>query len=144
MSEPVSPQPEVATPGTSMVLADFGPRALAIIIDAVIVMIVNAILGLIPVVGWLLALVVPFAYYIYFFAYDNPVGMKGQTPGKKLMNIRVVTEEGGDLDMTKALIRVIGYIVSSIILFIGFLFPLWREDKKALHDIIAGTRVIKV
>ncbi len=142
MSEPT------ATPSAvpmGMEPAGFGARAIAIIIDGIILSIVSSILGAItgPFIGLIVSLVLPFAYYIYFWSMDNPVGQKGQTVGKRVMSIKVVADDGTGLDAAKAAIRVVGYFISSIIICIGFLFPLWREDKKALHDLIAGTRVVK-
>jgi uncharacterized RDD family membrane protein YckC len=46
--------------------------------------------------------------------------------------------------MTFFLREIIGKIVSSIILFIGYLMILWDGKKQGLHDKIAGTVVIKV
>ena len=148
MSEPTAtppaPAPAAPTGPMGMEPADFISRAIAIIIDWVILIIISAILGLIPLIGWLLGMVVPILYCIYFWTMENPVGEIGQTPGKKVMNIKVVMDDGSNLDVVKAIIRMVGYFISTIIIFIGYLFPLWREDKKALHDLIANTIVVKV
>jgi len=143
-SAPKPPAPATATPGPAgQELAEFGPRAIALIIDAVIIMVVSAVLNVIPVLGMVIGIVLPWAYYIYCWAYDNPIGLKGQTLGKKLMNIKVVMENGADLTLNQALIRCVGYLVTGITLGLGCLLAL-RPDRKALHDIIAGTKVIKV
>lgn len=124
-------------------LADFGQRAIAIIIDAVILIVVTSILSIVPVLGTLVGIVLPWAYYIYCWAYENPIGLKSQTLGKKLMNIKVVMDDGSDLTVQQAVVRCVGYLVTGITLGLGCLLAL-RPDRKALHDLIASTKVIKV
>ena len=67
---------------------------------------------------------------------------KGQSIGKKLVNIKIVNERYEDIDIKTAIIRYIGYIVSTITLLIGFAIVPFREDKRALHDLMANTYVI--
>jgi len=140
---PGVPAPGPAAPVAGAELADFGQRAIAIIIDAVLLMVVGGILSVVPVVGKLVGIVLPWAYYIYCWSYENPIGLKGQTIGKKLMNIKVVMEDGADLTVQQAVIRCVGYLVTGITLGLGCLLAL-RPDRKALHDMIANTKVIKV
>jgi uncharacterized RDD family membrane protein YckC len=64
------------------------------------------------------------------------------TIGKLALGI-IVTDVGGQkLDFVKALIRNISKIISSCILFIGYLMAAFTEKKQALHDMIAGTLVV--
>ncbi|MEA1918610.1 MAG: RDD family protein, partial [Campylobacterota bacterium] len=46
------------------------------------------------------------------------------------------------LSNKQLIIRYIGYIVSIIPLMIGFFMVAFRSDKRALHDLLAGTVVI--
>ena len=67
----------------------------------------------------------------------------GATPGKKLLGIHVVdakTEQA--INNKQAIIRYIGYIISTIPLAVGFLMVGFRKDKRALHDLLADTIVI--
>lgn len=65
----------------------------------------------------------------------------GQTPGKLLVGIYVCRKDGKPgIGFLHALIRLAGYFVSGLILGIGFLLAL-GEEKRALHDRIAGTYV---
>jgi len=67
----------------------------------------------------------------------------GTTPGKKFVHIKIVDAKTlKDIDNKQAITRSIGYIASSIILFIGFLMIAFRKDKKGLHDLLASTAVI--
>jgi uncharacterized RDD family membrane protein YckC len=88
----------------------------------------------------IISYVVGVSYYVYF------VGSNGQTLGKKWFGIKVVkvgtNEAPGYL---KAFLReVIGKIVSSVVLLLGYFWMLWDPQKQTWHDKIAGTVVIKV
>jgi len=68
----------------------------------------------------------------------------GQTPGKKLAYIRVVDAKTFEnAPYWKLILRFIGYFISLITL-VGFFIGLMRKDKRALHDLISGTAVIRV
>jgi uncharacterized RDD family membrane protein YckC len=41
----------------------------------------------------------------------------------------------------KAILRAFSYIISSVLILIGFIIVAFKKDKRALHDIIAGTQV---
>jgi uncharacterized RDD family membrane protein YckC len=72
------------------------------------------------------------------------IGSRGQTLGKMAMGLKVVRADGTDVGYALALGRWGGYLLSTLICFIGFLFPLFRSDNLALHDMICGTKVIKI
>lgn len=68
---------------------------------------------------------------------------RGATPGKKFVHIKIVDAKTlQDIDNTQAVTRSFGYIVSTLALLIGFFMVAFRRDKRALHDILAGTVVI--
>lgn len=125
--------------------AGFGFRLLAYLIDTVIIMVVNFILGMILSViakdvanlaGWVISLGIGIAYYIYFWTKD------GQTPGKKVFNLKVQKVDGSKLDVISALLRYVGYFVSGLCLGIGFLWIIWDPKKQGWADKIAGTVVV--
>ncbi|MCJ7764830.1 MAG: RDD family protein [Thiovulaceae bacterium] len=67
----------------------------------------------------------------------------GATPGKKLLGIHVVDAKGyKEMTNKQAIIRYVGYIVSTIPLAIGFIMVGFRKDRRALHDLLAETVVI--
>jgi uncharacterized RDD family membrane protein YckC len=66
---------------------------------------------------------------------------RGQTLGKMAFHIRVVSRDGGPLSFGQAAFRHLGSWLSAAILGIGYLVAAFRADKRALHDLIAGTRV---
>ena len=65
------------------------------------------------------------------------------TVGKLAVGLKVTDSNGEKLDFTKALIRNLCKIISSMILFIGYIMAGFTEKKQGLHDIIAGTLVVK-
>lgn len=64
------------------------------------------------------------------------------TVGKMLLGIQVVNKEGESISYKQAIIRFLGRIPSSF-LMIGYILPIFRKDKRALHDLIAKTYVVK-
>ena len=77
------------------------------------------------------------AYFIYFH------GATGQTPGKKLLGLRVVRTDGEPMTFGTAFLRWVGYIISKIPFFLGFIWVAFNGRKQGWHDKIAGTYVIK-
>jgi uncharacterized RDD family membrane protein YckC len=45
--------------------------------------------------------------------------------------------------MGKAVLRLIGYFISGIVIWVGFLWILFDANKQGRHDKIAGTYVVK-
>ncbi len=65
----------------------------------------------------------------------------GQTIGKMLVGVRVVLLDGQRLPLGTALLRFLAYAFSCLPLGFGYVMAGLRRDKRALHDLIAGTRV---
>jgi uncharacterized RDD family membrane protein YckC len=83
-----------------------------------------------------LALVLGGGYYVYYW------GVRGATPGKALFGLAVEAEDGSyPVGMGRAAARVLGYLLSGLVLGIGFAMILFGG--RGLHDHIAGTRVVR-
>lgn len=68
---------------------------------------------------------------------------RGATPGKKFVRIKIVDAKTfQDIDNKQAITRSFGYIASTFAFLIGFLMVAFRDDKRALHDLLANTAVI--
>jgi uncharacterized RDD family membrane protein YckC len=65
------------------------------------------------------------------------------TIGKMALGLKVTDVDGNSLDFVKSLIRNVCKIISGMILFIGYIMAGFTEKKQGLHDIIAGTLVVK-
>jgi uncharacterized RDD family membrane protein YckC len=90
-------------------------------------------------VSLLINLVIWFIYYVVI-----SVLMNGQTIGKKLTRIRIVRLNGERVSWARMFVReFFGKLISTIILFIGFLMAL-GSSRRALHDYIAGTVVVRL
>jgi uncharacterized RDD family membrane protein YckC len=69
----------------------------------------------------------------------------GGTPGKRILGLRVVTVDGGNISWGRAIGRFFGEWVTGMIPFwIGYLIAAFDPERRTVHDHIAGTRVIKV
>lgn len=67
--------------------------------------------------------------------------LAGQTPGKRVMGVRILRSDGTRLRFGNALRRQIGYVVSSV-LFLGYLWILLDNRRQGFHDKLAGTIVV--
>ena len=149
----------VAAPGSkAQQYSSVGRRFVALMLDGVILFMVQMILNLIFVGSLLgagmrnhamsgaalggtlivgvLSLFIGVAYFVFF------LGWKGATPGKMALKIKVVKPDGQPISYGQAFLRYIGTIVSGIIIFIGYIMAIFDDEKRALHDRIASTRVI--
>jgi len=143
--------------GGPMEYATFWMRFVAYFVDGIITRIMGGIVGVllglalgaagargpagvlaIQVVSMLVGFGISATYFIYF------IGKTGQTPGKRLCKIKVVNADGSQVGYGKAAGRFFGYMLSGLILFIGFLMAAWDDEHRALHDRLCDTRVIKV
>jgi len=142
----VVPPPAVA-PAESLP-AGFWRRLLALVVDGAIVgVLIQA--GSVPAAAlarWDLVaeaftlswvLVVPTAYFVLGH------GTWGRTAGKALAGARVVGVAGEPVGYAQALVRQLAWWLSVLTLGVGFLMVAARADKRALHDFVAGTRVVR-
>lgn len=67
----------------------------------------------------------------------------GATPGKMAIGAKVLRPDGSMLGFGRALGRYFAKILSAIILYIGYIMAGFDSEKRALHDMICDTRVIK-
>jgi uncharacterized RDD family membrane protein YckC len=68
----------------------------------------------------------------------------GQTPGSRVLRIRVRMAADQDLRPRRALLRFVGLTLAALPLFAGFLLILVDDRRRGLHDLIAGTVVVEV
>lgn len=151
--EPAGPAPGVRFAGP-------GARLAAYIIDGLIMGVVFVlllfVLGAIvsaslgssgsggagaAVIGMLLAVVGFGIFNLVYFPWFWVRG--GQTPGMKLMAIKVVRDvDGGPVSMSSAVLRLVGYWINNVVLYIGFAWILVDKRRRGWHDLIAGTVVV--
>ncbi len=69
----------------------------------------------------------------------------GATPGKMLLNCKVVDARTGQLPgVGQSILRYFAYLISTLPLMLGFLWIAWDKRKQGFHDKIAGTVVLHV
>jgi uncharacterized RDD family membrane protein YckC len=75
-------------------------------------------------------------YFVMFWA------TAGQTPGMRMMDLRVCTAGGALPGVGRSIVRVVGLALAIIPLFAGFLPVLVDDRRRGLHDMLAGTVVL--
>lgn len=150
---PVAVQPEPVPPVAQAVpaaasqaevkYAGFWIRFVALIIDVLVLIIPNAIVGRIMdaarmvLLGKLITMLLNWAYYVWM------TDTYQATLGKRAMGIKVVSDNLERATLNQLVMReIVGKLLSSITLGIGYVMAGFTERKRALHDMIAGTVVI--
>lgn len=141
-----------------LVYAGFWIRFCAKFIDGFILYVINTAIGLIG--GIVLAsaatkgdvaamsagvqgvlslvqILVQMSYYVFFH------GKYGATPGKMACKIKVVRPDGSRITYGRAVGRYFAEWLSTLILCIGYIMAAFNAEKRALHDQICDTRVIR-
>jgi len=116
-------------------------RFFALIIDSIIVWLLGAIVGLVAgeeILGIGIGFIVGILYNWYFWTRRN-----GQTIGKGMLGIRVVSTDGSGVSDVQAIIRYIGYYISTFVLLLGWLWAIVDGNNQTLHDKLAGTYVVQ-
>jgi uncharacterized RDD family membrane protein YckC len=81
-----------------------------------------------------ITLIVSIIYNIGFWM------LSGQTPGKRILGVRVMRVDGERLRLRNAVLRQVGYWISTIF-FLGFLWILFDSKRQGFHDKIGDTIV---
>jgi uncharacterized RDD family membrane protein YckC len=126
---------------TASPYASWIQRVGAYLIDIAPIIVVDLILGRITLLLSLLIWLGAIAWTAYNRWYK--AGTTGQSLGKKVLNLRLVSEETGQpIGTLMAFVRDICHIVDAIICFVGYLFPLWDTKRQTIADKIVKTVVI--
>lgn len=134
----------------AMTPAGFWIRALALVVDFVIFSIAQLGLGFLGALLWGVGIEDRWGFQgtlalftlVFTAAYTTVLhAALGQTIGKSLVGVRVVGTDGRLLTVGAALLRYLGYYLSFFTFTLGFIMAGLRSDKRALHDLLAGSRV---
>lgn len=125
--------------------AGFWARVAATIIDALILLIPHLLITLVVdgrffnASGYtnILTFVMDWLYYALLESGTNQA-----TLGKRVLDIKVTDTDGRRIGFTRATGRYFSKILSTIILFIGFIMVAFDSRKQGLHDKIADTLVV--
>ena len=134
--------------------AGFWIRAVALALDFAIFSLVQASYGALAHLvrgtqvqdAWTLAPTVWTFTFVFAAVYTTVLhALFGQTIGKMIVGVHVVVgEDGAPPSFGVSILRFVAYFASCATLGLGYVMAGLRHDKRALHDLIAGTRVERV
>jgi len=134
----VAPGAEPAAPEAAVEYMGFWIRFAAAVIDYLVIMVISSVFLSLHELGGVSAIFVSWLYHWLF------IGLKGQTLGKMAVGIKVVDASGSVPGLGRAALREIpGKILSSIAIYLGFLWVIWDKQKQGWHDKIASTYVVR-
>jgi uncharacterized RDD family membrane protein YckC len=145
------PRPQLSA--EPVAYAGIATRGIALAVDAALVTMIyltgTAIVGLVvslvwtPGPAWLVGTVIAVAgvvvEVVYFTGFWTTTG---QTPGMRLMRLRVVDGSGSAPHLGRSLVRLAGLALAILLCFAGFLPALIDNRRRALQDLLAGTIVV--
>jgi uncharacterized RDD family membrane protein YckC len=139
---PASPFAGVASRGVALVVDAFAIVAGTAVVGGAASLVAAVVGGVRP--DWLAQTLLSLAtvaiaigYFVVFWQ------TAGQTPGMRLMGVRVLpTRHDGRLTVWQAILRTIGLALAIIPCFLGFLPALFDSRRRALPDYLAGTVVV--
>jgi len=91
------------------------------------------LVGALLAVGWML---VAGTYFVLFWS------SSGQTPGMRLLHVRVRGPAGDPPSIGRSLVRLVGLVLAIVPMFAGFIPVLFTERRRGLPDFLAGTVVL--
>ena len=83
--------------------------------------------------GWML---IAGTYFVLFWS------SAGQTPGMRLLRVRVHGPGGDPPSIGRSLVRLVGLVLAIVPMFAGFIPVLFTERRRGLPDFLAGTVVV--
>ena len=98
--------------------------------------VLGPMMGMIGII-WLLAIGLGCTYETFFLV------KYGATPGKMAIGVKVIRTDGSPLSIGRAAGRYFAKMLSAMILYIGYIMAGFDEQKRALHDRICDTLVVK-
>ena len=121
-------------------------RLVALVLDPLIAVVLYLIgVGLFGAISEDLAvmamILLPLVYFVWFLVLLR----KGLTPGKKLLGLRVVTQDRGEVPgFGRMFVReIVGRIASGLFFGLGYIWALFDKNGQAWHDKMARTVVLK-
>ncbi len=123
--------------------SDWIHRVGAYLIEELPVIVVYFIVGL---TGKIILIYLVALLALVYTIYNRWIlGGQGQSIGKKVLGMMLISEETGQpIGTLNAFLRDICHIVDSIICYIGYLFPLWDPKRQTIADKIMKTVVVPV
>lgn len=86
----------------------------------------------------------PLAFLAAVAYFTGMLTWKGTTVGGIVLGLKVVRADGQPVSIAVALVRALAAVFSIVVLFLGFLWIAWDNEKQGWHDKIAGTVVLRL
>ncbi|MEP6782192.1 MAG: RDD family protein [Acidobacteriota bacterium] len=89
---------------------------------------------------------VPFVGFLAILAFGYVAAFTvagGQTIGKMLLSLRVIGDDGRPVDASGGMLRALGCMLVPLTLGLSYVPVLFTSDHRAVHDRLAGTRVVQ-
>ena len=151
-----SPRAEVTAAGaaSSVRYGGFATRGVALTVDALLAALIfltgTAVVGLVGSLVWhphwaasfVAGLLTVAGLLVNVFYFAGFWSTAGQTPGMRLMHLRVVGPSGSPPGLGRSLVRFAGLALAILLLFTGFLPALVDDRRRALQDFLAGTLIL--
>jgi uncharacterized RDD family membrane protein YckC len=146
--------PSSVGPAAGLAYGGFWIRALALILDALILGVLSSALLPLTGIGTMVEIepnrfvvnyganaVSTLLGLVYFIGFWS---LRGQTPGMMPFNMKVVrADDGGPVDLVRGLLRYVGLIISFAAILLGVIWVAFDSRKQGWHDKIAGTVVVR-
>ncbi len=87
---------------------------------------------------------IAFVLFLNLLYFQMGTYYKGQTLGKRIVGIQVVSLNGYHIKLGQSILRTLGYFISLGSLGIGFFAAMWEKKEQCWHDIVAETIVINL
>jgi uncharacterized RDD family membrane protein YckC len=134
--------------------AGLATRVIAFVIDAALIAVVAIMVGvgaaliqgilhlpsgvqtLIQAIGAAIYIAATIGYFVAFWS------STGQTPGARVMQIRITTATGERVTTRRAFVRCVGVVLAALPLFAGFIRILFDARRRGFQDRLARTVVI--
>jgi uncharacterized RDD family membrane protein YckC len=121
--------------------AGFWRRFAAMVIDGILIGAVTAMIEATDASTAVAVIAATAVVWIYWVALEG--GPRGQTLGKMALGIRVVDRDtSGPIGYGRAFLRRIVAIVSTAVIYLGYLWMLWDPEKQTWHDKAARALVV--
>jgi uncharacterized RDD family membrane protein YckC len=108
-------------------------------VDSVLFGLLTWVLGVF--LSWAGVLVAFIAFLMYSAALEG--SSYGATFGKHLLGLRVTDLDGRKLSLRRSTGRAVAKVVSTAVFPLGHVLATFTEGKSALHDLLAGTLVLR-
>jgi uncharacterized RDD family membrane protein YckC len=136
-----APGIEFASPGARLVgyLVDLLIQFVAVVVLGVLSIVLGVIFFPLAILSALAIIAVSIGYFPFFWV------RSGQTPGMSMMKIKVVRDDdGGPITWGPAILRWIGFWISHLVFYLGFIWIFVDKRRRGWMDLLGGTVVVAV